>query len=136
MHPIEQPEEFLDVVLDYAMAQCGGDHVDWDGTQCGWFHAPWMHELREPLHGLTRERSSRLGELHPSQTMRTGNWAVSLYNDIGGYGFHRIWGEDRSFPKTDGFAFDDGDDGRQTIVLARDTGTGAIPSTCKNLEDV
>ena len=67
-----------------------------------------MHDLREPMRGLTRERSSRLGELHPSQTTRAGNWAVSLYNDIGGYGFHRIWGDKKAFPKTKDFAFDEG----------------------------
>ena len=108
IHPIDEPELYLNVVLNYAMQQCGGDHVDWDGARCGWYHAPWMHDLREPMRGLTRERSSRLGELHPSQTTRAGNWAVSLYNDIGGYGFHRIWGDKKAFPKTKDFAFDEG----------------------------
>lgn len=108
LDPITQPQAYLDSVLNYAMQSCGSDYVDWDGTQCGWFHAPWMHDLREPMHGLTRERSSRLGELHPSQTTRTANWAVSMYNDVGGHGFHRIWGEDRAYPKTKDFAFDDG----------------------------
>lgn len=106
-HPVREPAKYLDAVLGYAMNRCGGDHVDWDGRACDWYHAPWMHDLREPMRGLTRERSSRLGELHPSQTVKTQNWAVSLYNEIGGHGFHRIW-QDRAYPKTNGFAFDNG----------------------------
>ncbi|GIT88876.1 hypothetical protein [Roseobacter sp. OBYS 0001] len=107
-HPIDQPELYLDALLSYVMKECGADHIDWNGTKCGWFHAPWMHELREPMRGVTRERSSRLGELHPSQTARTQNWAVGMYNDVGGYAFHQIWGENPAFPKTNDFAFADG----------------------------
>lgn len=108
IHPIEEPQRYLDAVLKYAIDRCGKDHLDWDGAKCGWFHAPWMHDLREPMRGLTKERSSRLGELHPSQTKRTENWAVGLYNEIGGHGFHRIWGENKAYPDTKNFAFDNG----------------------------
>jgi len=107
-HPIDQPEDYLIALFDYVMKECGADHIDWDGIKCGWFHAPWMHQLREPMRGVTRERSSRLGELHPSQTVRTQNWAVGMYNDVGGFAFHQIWGEDPAFPKTRNFAFADG----------------------------
>lgn len=59
------------------------------------------------MRGVTAERSSRPGELHPSQTDWASNYAVSLYNDIGGHAFHRIW-RDPARPKTRGFAFDEG----------------------------
>ncbi len=108
IHPIESPEQYLKTVLDHVMTECGADHIDWDGVTCGWYHAPWMHELREPMRGLTKERSSRPGELHPSQTTRTENWAVSLYNDIGAFSLNQIWGDDRASPDTNNFAFSNG----------------------------
>ena len=106
--PFTDSESYLRSVLNYALDACGPDHIDWDGNLCGWYHAPWMHELREPLRGLTRERSSRLGELHPSQTIRSSNWAVSMYNDVGGHAFHTIWGDKKAYPKTDDFSFAEG----------------------------
>lgn len=105
--PTTQSRQYLMEVLNYAMEECGGDHADWDGIACGWFHAPWMHDLREPMRGLTEERSSRPGELHPRQTVETQNWAIGLYNDVGGYGFHQIW-NDHSRPDTKDFAFANG----------------------------
>lgn len=101
--PLESSEAYLDAMLDYAMSSCGGNHVDWDGVRCGWYHAPWMHNLREPMYGLTRERSSRPGELHPAQTVATQNWAVSLYNDRAALGLHKIWA-DPANPQTKDFA--------------------------------
>ncbi|MEO1110368.1 MAG: endonuclease/exonuclease/phosphatase family protein [Pseudomonadota bacterium] len=109
VHPIHNAEAYLDRVLGYVMDACGSDVDDWDGLKCGWYHAPWMHDLREPMRGLTRERSSRLGELHSAQTTRTQNWAVGMYNEIGAHAFHQIWNTSgNAYPKTKNFAFADG----------------------------
>jgi hypothetical protein len=90
-----QPNDYLRAVLDYAME--GNRQVDFvvqDNTVRGWYHAPWMHAGpagREFIRGLTRERPSRPGELHPGQTGTFENWAVSVYNPRGGYTLGRVW---------------------------------------------
>jgi hypothetical protein len=98
---------YLQSVFDYARAACGGPDLDWDGHACGWYHAPWMQRKREPMRGLTQERSSRPKELHPSQTGWIENFAVSLYDPRGGYALGRIWA-DPARPKVRGFAFPEG----------------------------
>lgn len=60
----------------------------------GWYHAPWQDQGfngREPLHGLTRERVSRPGELHRCQTSSWNNYAVGFYNAAGASTIARIW---------------------------------------------
>lgn len=90
-----RPNEYLKAVLDYALE--GNKEVDFvvqNNTIRGWYHAPWMHTGpagREFIRGLTRERSSRPGELHPNQTGTFENWAVSVYNPRGGYTIGRVW---------------------------------------------
>lgn len=90
-----QPNEYIKAVLDYALE--GNKQVDFvvqDNTTRGWYHAPWMHvgaAGREFVRGLTRERSSRPGELAPTQTGTFENWAVSVYNPRGGYTLGRVW---------------------------------------------
>jgi hypothetical protein len=90
-----QPNDYLRAVLGYAME--GNRQVDFvvqNNTVRGWYHAPWMHAGpagREFIRGLTRERPSRPGELHPSQTGTFENWAVSVYNPRGGYTLGRVW---------------------------------------------
>lgn len=106
-NPIFQSAKYLNAVFEYAYAECGEMPFDWDGKACGWYHAPWMHNSREYLRGVTSERSSRVGELHPNQTRRKANYAVSLYNDVGGYSFGQVW-KDPARPKTSSFAFLDG----------------------------
>lgn len=54
-----------------------------------WFHAPWLR--REPMHGMTAERGSRAGELWPEQPGNIQNWAVSFYNERGGYTLDQVW---------------------------------------------
>jgi hypothetical protein len=59
-----------------------------------WYHAPWLHagpSGREFIHGLTRERPSRPGELGPTQTNQHDNWAVGFYNARGGYTLGQVW---------------------------------------------
>lgn len=90
-----QPNDYLKAVLDYGLE--GNKEVDFvvqNNTVRGWYHAPWMHvgaAGREFVRGLTRERSSRPGELAPTQTGTFENWAVSVYNPRGGYTLGRVW---------------------------------------------
>ena len=90
-----QPNDYMKAVLTYALE--GNKEVDFvvqNNATRGWYHAPWMHAGtagREFVHGLTKERSSRPGELHANQTGTFENWAVSVYNPRGGYTFGRVW---------------------------------------------
>lgn len=86
------PQKYMAEVLSYVVE--GNTEVDWElqrNSVRRWYHAPWMHEKREPVHGLTMERGSRLHELGPNQTRRTSNWAVGFYNDLGGSTFGKVW---------------------------------------------
>ncbi len=86
---------YLRAVLNYLLE--GNREVDWviqNNRVRTWYHAPWMHYGnggREFINGLTRERSSRPGELHPKQTSTFQNWAVGMYNDLGGYTIGQVW---------------------------------------------
>jgi hypothetical protein len=90
-----RPNDYLKAVLAYSLE--GNREVDFvvqNNTVRGWYHAPWMHAGpagREFMRGLTRERSSRPGELHANQTGTFENWAVSVYNPRGGYTLGRVW---------------------------------------------
>ncbi|AZC18465.1 hypothetical protein [Pseudomonas sp. CMR5c] len=94
------PAKYMAQVLAYVVE--GNTGVDWELQKNPirrWYHAPWMHAKREPVHGLTMERGSRLHELGPDQTRRTNNWAVGFYNDIGGSSFGKVW-QDKARPTT------------------------------------
>lgn len=90
-----EPEAYMGAVLGYVLE--GNVAVDWDIAKNQtrlWFHAPWMHwgpRGREPVHGLTRERSSKWHELSPQQVRRVENWAVGFYNARGGYTVGQVW---------------------------------------------
>lgn len=87
-----QSEKYLDAVLDYAVE--GNAEVDFRGQDNDvrrWYHAPWMHEAREFIHGLTRERPLGPRVLADTQTTRVQNWAVSLYNPRGGFVLGEVW---------------------------------------------
>ncbi len=89
-----EPERYLNAVLRYVVE--GNPEVDWDVARNRvrkWYHAPWMHSVREPIHGLTSERGSRWRELSGSQTRRAENWAVGFYNPIGGYTLGQVWSD-------------------------------------------
>ncbi len=96
------PEAYLKAVLSYILE--GMDTTTWDGrtnTVRQWYHAPWMHEGfngREFIHGLTRERSSRAGELGAGQTKCYQNWAVAITNPAGGYIYGQVWGNGTALP--------------------------------------
>jgi hypothetical protein len=93
------PEAYLRKVLAYLLE--GNEEVDWrvrDNAVRKWFHAPWMtfnRNGREPIRGLTKERSSEVGELDPKQSTRVRNWAVAVYNAPGGYTLGRVWRDPR-----------------------------------------
>ncbi|KAL7903776.1 hypothetical protein GGI35DRAFT_491568 [Trichoderma velutinum] len=61
-----------------------------------WFHAPWMHygvNGREPLNGLTFERSIPTKEFSKTQDRPLQNWAVGFYNLAGASVFGRVWSD-------------------------------------------
>ena len=106
-----QPIQYVQSVLQYAYE--GNTAVDWQverNMTRNWYHAPWMHhgnQGRELVHGLTRERHSRAGELQPMQTSEFQNWAVSVDNAPGGYVIGRVL-ENRNAPDATVARFPDG----------------------------
>lgn len=89
-----EPEKYMAAVLSYVVE--GNTEVDWQLQKNAvrpWYHAPWMHDKREPVHGLTMERRSRFHELGPNQTRRANNWAVGFYNELGASTFGNVWAD-------------------------------------------
>ncbi len=95
-------KEYLFAVLSYAYE--GNLETDWvvqENNKRRWFHAPWMHTNltgREFLHGLTMERPSCSeelleGKICDSDKLIIENWAVSVYNEPGGFYIGRVWTE-------------------------------------------
>lgn len=90
-----KPIDYLMAVRQYAYE--GNVENDWNLENNyirKWFHAPWMHAGpfgREFVRGLTRERDSRPKELHIQQTTTKQNWAVGMYNSIGGFTIGEVW---------------------------------------------
>ena len=93
------PEEYMRAVLAQAVSDNDGNDWNVRDAENGWYHAPWMHTIREPYRGLTRERGSRRGHLHEQQTETQENWAIGYYNDIAAVTFSDIWA-DRSIPQS------------------------------------
>lgn len=94
--------EYLFAVLAYAYE--GNVENDWivqRNRRRRWFHAPWMHAGatgREFLHGLTVERPScdaelSKGEICDDDKLSINNWAISVYNEPGGFYIGQIWNE-------------------------------------------
>lgn len=106
-----QASQYLQAILDYAMD--GNTAVDWQGqdnTVRKWYHTPWLHSGangREFVHGLTRERSSRPRELHPNQTSTFTNYAVGLYDALGGWTIGQVW-KDHENPDASAAIFAEG----------------------------
>lgn len=103
-----QPEAYLRALLAYGLKD--NAEVDFrleDNNKSVWCHAPWFHNSRERLHGMTNERGSRVRELHSLQEFSARNVAVGIYNDIGCYALGTLW-KDPAFPKTKGFTFPEG----------------------------
>jgi hypothetical protein len=89
------PESYMKAVLSYALK--GNTEVDWEVEKNSfrkWYHAPWLHwgeGGREFVHGMTRERHSRPKELADTQVTEAQTWAVSVYNELGGYTLGQVW---------------------------------------------
>ncbi|MER9273483.1 hypothetical protein [Mesorhizobium sp. M0643] len=99
-----EPERYLRTLLAYGLKD--NVPIDWrveKGSQ-SWCHAPWFQDIRERIHGMTRERGSRLFELSEHQRSRAENWAIGFYNGVGCYGLGQVWA-DPARPKTKGFVF-------------------------------
>ncbi|MGC2234580.1 MAG: hypothetical protein WA584_00280 [Pyrinomonadaceae bacterium] len=96
-------KDYLFAALSYAFE--GNIEKDWivqENAKRKWFHAPWMHATkngREFLRGLTKERGSCEKELilggvcEGNEPRPIENWAVSVYNEPGGYYFAKVWQE-------------------------------------------
>ena len=93
--PTEAPQ-YLQAVLDYCLeGNTANNFADVSANLVRkWYHAPWLHSTnsgREFIHGMTKERPSRPGELGPAQTAQHDNWAVGFYNARGGYTLGQVW---------------------------------------------
>jgi hypothetical protein len=90
-----QPDAYVRAVLSYALE--GNTNVNWDVDQNSirkWYHAPWLDagpSGREFIRGMTHERTSQPGELYPIPNTKFTNWAVGMYNPLGGYILGRVW---------------------------------------------
>jgi hypothetical protein len=97
--PKTQPGQYLNAVLMYfyegnlqATTELSFDPAL--NKVRGWYNASWQDvglNGREFIHGLTRERVSRPGELHPQQTSMWNNYAVGFYNAAGAVTIGRVW---------------------------------------------
>lgn len=91
----KEPERYMRAVLKYAYQDnISGDNGWQPEKNTGWYHAPWLHwgdKGREFIRGMTRERRSRPCELADEQHDERQNWAVSVYNELGGYVIGRVW---------------------------------------------
>ncbi|XP_019617901.1 PREDICTED: uncharacterized protein LOC109465195 [Branchiostoma belcheri] len=90
-----EPEKYLYTVRDYCLegnVECDFK-VDQNQTR-DWYHVPWMSSQptgREPVHGLTMEKSSKQGMLSESQRREVQNWAVAFYNSPGANAVGQVW---------------------------------------------
>ena len=93
---VTKPVPYMMTVLKYAYLDNITDN-DWQpekNTTNPWYHAPWLHwgsRGREFIRGMTRERRSRPCELSGQQEEERQTWAVSVYNELGGYVLGRVW---------------------------------------------
>ena len=97
--PRTRPNEYLRAALAYFYegnirqeTEASFDPVL--NTVRGWYNAPWQDvglNGREFVHGLTRERVSRPGELSPTQTHMWNNYAVGFYNSPGATTIGTVW---------------------------------------------
>ena len=95
--------QYMKAVLDYCVQGNTSATMEDNFADVGhnavrkWYHAPWLHATasgREFIHGMTKERPSKMGpppELGPAQTGPHDNWAVGMYNPRGGYTLGQVW---------------------------------------------
>jgi len=94
-----EPKRYLKTVYDYCLAGNIETNFQLQKNQIRkWYHAPWLHDDgeecgngRENRHGLTRELASHRYKIHKSQNREMENWAISFYNEPGGYTFGQVW---------------------------------------------
>jgi len=91
-----QSSKYIQAVLNYCLeGNTANNFADVSqNTVRKWYHAPWLDTTpsgREFIHGMTKERGSRPGELGPAQTSAHDNWAVGFYNARGGYTIGQVW---------------------------------------------
>ena len=109
--PKTDPQGYMAAVLPYILE--GNVELDWDvGNNASrtWYHAPWLHfgdRGREPIHGLTKEKTANPLELHKQQTEKAFNWAVNFFNAPGGYTVGRVW-KNQAIPNTENVRFPEG----------------------------
>jgi hypothetical protein len=98
-NPTEAPK-FMKAVLDYCLEGNTSSVDENNFNDVGnnpvrkWYHAPWLddgNKGREFIHGMTSERTSKKGELGAAHTHDSGNWAVGVYNALGGYIIGQVW---------------------------------------------
>lgn len=95
--PILNPHGYMMAIKEYVLE--GNVSTDWRverNSVRNWYHVPWLHPGaagREFIHGMTRERTSRPGELGPGQTGFIQNWAIGFYNEEGGYTVGQVWND-------------------------------------------
>lgn len=129
--PKTDPRAYMAAVLGYILE--GNVEVDWDvGNNAvrPWFHAPWLHfgqRGREPIHGLTMEKTAEPFELHQLQSEEAFNWAVNFFNAPGGSMLGKVW-NDRTVPNTENVNFPEG------TLSAKMLFTSAIPEAVPYVE--
>ena len=65
-------------------------------ADASWWISPWMDFTsngREPIHGLTRERSPDPGDVGPNAPGGLQVWAVGFYNAEGAYGLQQVFAD-------------------------------------------
>jgi hypothetical protein len=99
--PMTQPKQYLNAALAYFFE--GNIRADvassfdppLDAVRT-WYNAPWQDaglNGREFVHGLTRERVSRPGELATTQVHLWNNYAVGFYNAPGAVTIGHVWAD-------------------------------------------
>jgi len=95
--PNANPSAYAQSLLDYAFQDMG--EVNFDPNQAGdngWYHAPLMHtggSRREPLKGVTRERSLRVNEYshHPWFDSGLRTVAIGFYDKLASYTLGKVY---------------------------------------------
>jgi len=113
--PRNDPVGYMGAVKEYCFkGMVESDFIPQNNHDRDWYHAPWLHrrplpegsnELdgrsREPLRGITYERSDYAGETSQWQTGTTNIYALGFFNHDAATVFGTMW-EDPANPKWDG----------------------------------
>jgi hypothetical protein len=99
--PKVQHRQYMEAVLAYFydgnLRGSVDDSFEPDlNTKRRWYEAPWLDQGtngREPLHGLTRERVSKPGELAVGQQQLWDNYAIGFYNAAAAGTIGRMWAD-------------------------------------------